>query len=233
MSRYTGTAEPRDRATAITAVAAIHIALAALLISGQRVEVVPANTTRTTLIDIALPPPPPPPDWGRVREEHGAAGKKAEPTPVVVPAPRVVVPATRPITAAPLAGSGRSASAGAAAAGSGPGAGGTGSGGGAGGSGGAGGIGSEARLLSGGLTRRDYRSLRAYASSAGRALLSIMVGADGHVANCAVANSSGDPNLDAALCAILQPRMHFSPARDTAGQPIAVRAYYVATWDRG
>ena len=162
----------------------------------------------------------------------GTAGKKAEPTPVVAPPRRVEVPATPPLPAAPVAGSGSGSSAGAADAGSGTGAGGSGSGRGAGGDGG-GGIGSEARLLSGGLSRRDYRSLRAYASPEGRALLAIMVGADGRVASCAVRNSSGDPRLDAALCAILQPRMRFAPALDRGGRPITVRAYYVATWDRG
>lgn len=231
MARYTGNTEPRDRATAITAVAAIHMVLAAYLISAPRIDPEPDKTAPMTLIDIAVPPSPPLPDPGRANEEQGEAGKEADPSPVVVPTPRVTVPAPLIIPAAPIAGSGNSASAGAAAVGSGPGAGGEGSGRGAGGNGG--GIGREARLLSGGLTRRDYRQLRAHSSPAGRAVLAIMVGSDGRVTGCAAVYSSGDPQLDSALCAILQPRMRFSPALDTAGQPITVRAHYVATWDRG
>lgn len=233
MARYTGNTEPRERVTAITAVAAIHMVLAAYLFSAPRVAPEPDNAAPMTLIDIAEPPPPPPPpEQGRASEEQGEAGKKADSTPVVAPVARVIVPAPLIIAAAPIAGSETSASAGAATAGSGPGAGGEGDGRGAGGNGG-GGIGREARLLSGGLTRRDYRQLRAYSSPAGRAVLAIRVGSDGRVVSCTAAQSSGDPVLDAALCAILQPRMRFAPALDTAGQPIPVRAHYVASWDRG
>lgn len=232
MARYTGNTEPRDRATAITAVAALHMVLAAYLIGAPRIVPEPDNDAPMTLIDIAEPPPPPPPpEPGQASKEQGEAGKNADPTPVVAPAPRFTVPSPLIIAAAPIAGSGTSASAGAAAAGSGSGAGGQSSGLGAVGNGG--GIGREARLLSGGLTRRDYRSLRAHSIPAGRAVLAIMVGSDGRVTNCTAAYSSGDPALDAAICAILQPRMRFAPALDSAGQPIPVRAHYVAIWDRG
>ncbi|MDQ3143556.1 MAG: energy transducer TonB, partial [Pseudomonadota bacterium] len=102
-----------------------------------------------------------------------------------------------------------------------------------GGSGGGGGIGTEARLLSGGLTRSDYRRLRSYNAPEGRARLAIMVGTSGRVTGCQIANSSGDLALDSALCAILAPRMQWAAARDTSGTPIEVRVYYIATWDRG
>lgn len=232
MSSYRARPSRPDRAKAIVAVVAVHVALAALILSGQSSLPEVAGRVRTVLIDIEPPPPPPPvPDPGRARDEEGVAGKKAEPTPVVAPQPKIVVPAKPPIPAAPIAGTGSSSSAGAASAGSGPGAGGSGTGRGGGGSGG-GGIGVQARLLSGGLTRRDYRQLRGFGPPSGQAVLAIMVGPGGRVESCAIADTSGDAGLDATLCAILQQRMRWAAARDTRGQPIPVRAYYVATWDR-
>ena len=79
------------------------------------------------LIDIEEPPPPQAETQvGKAKEEEGAAGKKAEPTPVVAPEPKIVVPAKPPVVAAPIAGMGASSNAGAALAGTGPGAGGAG-----------------------------------------------------------------------------------------------------------
>jgi protein TonB len=221
MPSYRDPPSRSDRAKAITAVVMVHGVLAALILTSPRVAPQLAETVRTTLITITQPPPPPPPavpEAGRAREEEGAAGKKAEPTPVVAPKPKIVVPARPPLPAAPIAGSGSAPSAGAAAAGTGPGAGGAGSGRGGGGTGDGGGIGEDARLLSGGLTRRDYRRLRGFAIPSGRAVLAILIGPDGRVAQCSTRQSSGDPRLDAELCAIMQPRMQWSPARDRSGR---------------
>ena len=219
----------RDRAKAIAAVALVHAGMAALLlIRPDSIELSPEAPT-PVLIEIAPPPPPPPPvepRAGRTREEKGAAGKKADPTPVVAPPARI--PAPTPLPAAPVAGTGSASTAGAAEAGTGPGAGGSGTG------RGGGGIGVPARLVSGGLTRGDYRSIRgiARAASSGRARLAIIVGANGRVERCSIANSSGNAEIDATLCAIVQPRMRWAAARDTAGNPISVGIYYVATWQR-
>jgi protein TonB len=232
MSTYRDSITRSDRARAISFVIAVHAALGALLLSGTRHLPAIDEPVRTTLIDVELtpPPPPPPPDAGRAPDKEGAAGRKAEPTPVIAPKPKIVIPARTPVIAAPVAGTGAAANAGAASAGSGPGAGGSGSGRGGGGSGG--GIGSAARLVSGGLTRWDYRRLRPFNAPSGQARLAIMVGTDGRVTSCRVNDSSGDAVLDSTLCAILEPRMRWVPARDPGGTPISVQIYYIATWER-
>jgi protein TonB len=233
MSSYRDAPTRSDRAKAIIAVIAVHAALFALVLTSKQPLPNAIENVRTVLIDIAEPPPPPPPpppDVGRAAEEEGAAGKKAEPSPVVAPKPRIVVPAPTPLPAAPVAGSGSAASAGAASAGSGTGAGGSGSGRGGGGTGG--GIGSDARLVSGGLSRRDYRRLRTASAPSGRAVLGILIGPDGRVSQCSTRESSGDQALDAALCDILQPRMVWAPARDRSGRPLTVGILYTAIWSR-
>lgn len=235
MATYRDPSTRADRAKAITAVAVVHLGMAGLLLlGGEAADAPTAGQAPTQLIDITLPPPPPPPPppepAAQPDREAGAAGRKAEPAPIVLPPPRIALPSPNPLPTAPVAGIGSAASAGAANAGTGPGAGGTGDGRGGGGAGG--GIGEDARLLSGGLNRRDYRQLRTFDAPGGRAMLAILIGPDGRVAECSTHRSSGDRALDAALCAILQPRMRWSPARDRSGRPLTVGLYYVATWGR-
>lgn len=234
MSNYRARPSRPDRAKAIAAVVAVYAAIGALLLIRPDLALEPTRPAPTVLIDIEPPLPPPPPiepQVGRTRDEQGAAGKKADPTPVVAPEPKIAVPSPQLLPAAQVAGSGSSPNSGATNAGTGTGGGGSGNGRGGGGPGG-GGIGIEARLLSGGLSRSDYRSLRRLGASSGAARLAILVGPDGRVARCGVANSSGNAELDRALCAILEPRMRWASARDKAGNPISVQIYYVTTWQR-
>lgn len=226
-----------DRSKAILAAAMVHLGMAGLLLLEDNAAGPPmTGQPATTLIDITIPPPPPPlpPPEPAVKpdREAGAAGLKAEPTPIVLPPPRIALPAVNPLPAAPVAGSGSAASAGSASAGSGPGAGGAGDGRGGGGAGEGGGIGENARLMSGGLNRHDYRYLRAFDAPSGRAVLAILVGPDGRIVECSTRQSSGNPALDAALCAILQPRMRWAPARDRGGRPLTVGIFYTAVWSR-
>ena len=221
-----------DRAKALGAMTLVYAAIGALLLIRPDPPAIHHPPPPTVLIDIEpqRPPPPVEPRAARTRDDEGAAGKKADPTPVVAPPARL--PAPTPLPAAPVAGTGSAPTAGAAQTGNGPGAGGSGAGRGGGGNGG--GIGTLARLISGGLTRSDFRSIRdiARGASSGQARLAITVGPDGRVARCSIANSSGDPEVDAALCAIVEPRMRWAAARDIAGNPISVGVYYVATWQR-
>ena len=235
MSIYRPRPSRRDRAKAIAAVTAVHLAMVALLLIGDGTDGPRLGSQAPTiLIDVPLPPPPPPPPEpaAKADRETGAAGRKAEPTPIVLPPPRIALPTPNPLPAAPIAGTGSAPTAGPASAGSGPGAGGTGDGRGGGGAGGGGGIGEDAQLLYGGLNRRDYRHLRSFDAPGGRAMLAILIGPDGRVVECSTHRSSGDPALDAALCAILQPRMRWAPARDRSGRALTVGLYYVATWGR-
>lgn len=236
MARYRAEPTRPDKAKAIAAVAIVYtiIVAAVLLMPGDAPTRLPESEP-TVLIDVVETPPPQPPpeeEQGRAEEEEGAAGRKAEPTPVVAPAPRVEVPAPSPVTAAPIAGSGTAASAGAATSGTGPGAGGSGSGRGGGGSGGGGGIASEARLLGGNSARLPARLLRVFTADRGLAHLWLTIAASGRVSDCSVLQSSGDAAVDQALCNVMLRQSRWEPARDSQGRAITVRLRYTATWTK-
>ena len=151
---YRASPSRADRAKAVAGTVALYaVIIAAVLLIPAGSPLRLGEDEPTVLIDINdLPEPQPPPETepGKAREEEGAAGKKAEPTEVVVPEPKRVVPAKSPVVAAPIAGTGSAATAGAATTGTGPGAGGSGTGRGGGGSGGGG---SPAQWISGGLRK--------------------------------------------------------------------------------
>lgn len=237
MRRYTDPNTRVDRANAVVWVVAVHLALAALMTAGTRTkDVAPVPPPTTQLIEIAPdkpPPPPPPAQKEAASAEQGDAGKRAVATPVVAPEPQVRVETANPLRVARIADAGAASSAGAASAGSGSGAGGAGSGLGGGDIGGAGiAIGQNARLLNGGLSRRDYRLLKSFSAPEGRAVVAILVGPQGTVERCRIAQSSGDERADRALCAILVPRMVWAPARDQYGRPVTVGIDYTAIWSR-
>jgi protein TonB len=230
-------AEPTrsDRAKAIASVAAIYAAMiAAMMLVRTDTSPPTVESTPPTLIEIREPPPPPPPEpqTGKAKEEEGAVGKKAEPTPIVVPTPKIVVPANPPVAAAPIAGTGLSPNAGAANAGTGPGAGGSGTGRGGGGSGGGGGIGSEARLLGGNSAKLPRWMLRQFAADRGYGFLWLTISESGRVTDCNVLQSAGSPEVDQALCNLMLQRSRWAPARDKQGNPIAVKLRYTATWSK-
>ena len=134
VSSYQGTADRPDRAKAIAAVVAVHVALAFIILTGLNVQMARDAIETLTTINISEPPPPPPVQPPpkpaskpqAMKKPEGAAAKKAEPTPVVAPQPKLPVPS--PIRAAKVAGTGAATASGAAAAGSGTGAGGAGNG---------------------------------------------------------------------------------------------------------
>lgn len=225
-----------DKAKAIAGVAFVYA-----LIAGAVILMPPDSTLRqdegepTVLIDVRDPPkpkPPPPDDPGKAEKEEGAAGKKAEPTPVVAPRTVVEVPARPPVAAAPVAGTGSATTAGAATSGTGPGAGGSGTGRGGGGSGGGGGIGSEARLLGGNSARLPSRLLNVFAADRGYGHLWLTISEMGRVADCTVLQTTGNAAVDRELCDLMVRRSRWSPARDRQGNPISVKVRYTATWSK-
>ena len=244
-----------DRIKAMALVVGLHLALGAALIAGLGGEVVRQASESLVTFDVAPPPPMPEPEpeleppaprteqSARAAEEQaGAADLAARPAPVVVLPPAIRIPLPAPLETAderaPVVG--RDASAGAAsisgvgrgAGGSGEGSGGGGTdGGGAGGAGAGGGPAEEARLLTGNLTARDYRRIRSFGSTRGQATLAIEVSAQGQLTRCLPLGGSGNPALDAELCALLT-RTRWAPARDRNGAPVAVALRYVARWDR-
>ncbi|HEY0627892.1 MAG TPA: energy transducer TonB [Sphingomicrobium sp.] len=235
MSNYRAAPSRPDKAKAIAGVAAVYAAIVgAVLLMPADSPLRVGEQEPTVLIDVKeLPEPQPPPEEqpGRAEEEEGAAGKKAEPTPVVAPQPRIEVPARPPVTAAPIAGTGNAATAGAATTGTGPGAGGSGTGRGGGGSGG-GGIGTEARLLGGNSSKLPSRLLRGFAADRGYGHLWLTVTETGRVSDCSVMQSTGDAQVDQALCGLMVRQSRWAPARDRQGRPISVKVRYTATWTK-
>lgn len=217
-----------DRAKAIAGVVLVYAAmLASLLLVRTSVPARAPGEVPPVLIDISEPPPPPPePETGKAKEEEGAAGKKAEPTEVVVPKPPVELPTKPPLPAAPIAGSGTSSNAGAANVGTGPGAGGSGTGRGGGGSGG----GVAAQWVSGGLQNSDYPRSALRSHLTGRVSVRFTVLTNGRISNCRVVASSGSPLLDATTCRLLTERLRFRPARNSAGAPIESEIGSDYTW---
>jgi protein TonB len=229
MSSYTGTADRPERAKAIAAVVAVHVALAAVILTGLNGRVVRAAVETLKTFDVRLPPPPPPPPPPaakphQMKKPAGAPARKAEATPIVAPQPRI--PVQSPIPAAKIAGTGSASTSGAGTSGTGTGAGGSGNG-----PGGGGDYSrfTPARLIRN-LTRGDYQQLAAGRLPAGRAMLALRVEPSGVPSNCRVVRSSGDSVVDGGLCPLVVNRLRFRPALDDQGRPIAYQLQYVATW---
>jgi len=232
MAAYIGTAR-NDRARALVGVLIVHVLLGAVILTGLNVRNVQQVVERFKTFDVKeeVPPPPPPPpprEAAKAKEDEGASGRKAEPAPIVVPKPEIVLPSKPPVAAAPVAGTGSATSAGASSSGSGTGAGGSGTGRGGGGSGDFSGF-TPAQLIRN-LSRHDYRDLTGGRLSDGRAMVSLQLDADGIPTTCRVVRSSGDAYVDSGLCPLIQSRLRFRPALDPQGQPIPYRLDYVASW---
>jgi protein TonB len=232
MSSYTGTADRPDRAKAIAAVIAVHAALAFGILTGLDVKIVGQAVEQLKTFDFREPPPPPPPEPPfqpqprpkQARLEEGAAGRKANPSPIVAPKPRLPVPS--PIPAAPIAGTGSGTTAGAANSGTGTGAGGSGIG--RGGGGDYSGF-TPARRVSR-IPDREYRRLAATGIASGSVGVTIKVNTDGGVSNCRVARTSGDSSVDALMCQLTLRYVRFSPARDASGRPVAQDVTFFPNW---
>lgn len=233
MSTYRGSADLRSRTKAIAAVAVIHVALAAAILTGLNVKIAERVVDKLQTIDIRLPrpepkPPPPPParEPKKVELEEGAAGKKAEPTPVVAPKPRI--PVQSPIPAAPVAGAGSATTAGAANQGTGTGAGGSGTG------RGGGGVDytkfTPAQRISR-IPNSQYRRLVASSGQRrGTVGITLKVNTDGSPSNCRIARSSGNAVTDSLMCQLALQYVRFRPARDDRGRPVAQDITWYPDW---
>lgn len=230
MSSYLGTADRPDRAKAIAAVVAVHVALAFVIVTGLNVRMVAQAVEHLKTFNLQTPPPPPPvppppkpQPKPKMKQPEGAPAKKAEPTPVVAPPPRI--PAPSPIPAARVAGTGSASTSGAAASGSGTGAGGSGYGIGGGGTGSF----TPARKLTK-IPNREYRRFASTGIPTGSVAISIRVNPDGSVSNCRIVRTSGSPYADSLMCQLTQEYVRFSPARDPSGRAIAEDVTWVPNW---
>jgi periplasmic protein TonB len=234
MAAYRAT--PReDRAKALAGVLLVHVVLGAVILTGLNVENVRHVVEQLKTFDITEEPPPPPlppppqPRADRAKEEEGAAGKKAEPSPVVVPKPKIEVPAKPPVTAAPVAGTGNETRSGAASYGTGPGAGGTGSGRGGGGSGDFSGYTPAQRITK--IPDSEYRRIIAKSGQrSGRIGITLKVNTDGRPSNCRIARTSGNPTVDSLFCELAVAYVRFRPATNAEGQPVAQDVTWHPDW---
>lgn len=232
MSTYRGTAEGADRTKAIAAVVAVHVALAAIIISGLNVRMIGHAVEVLKTFDISEPPPPPPvppskppPKPQPQQKPPGAEAPKAQPTPVVAPQPKI--PVTSPIPAAKVAGTGSSATSGAGNSGNGTGAGGYGNGLGGGGAGF-----TPAQKISK-IPNQEYRRLVAASGmDRGTVGLTVRVTTEGEASNCRVIRSSGNGMADALMCQLTERYVRFRPARDPYGRAVAQDITWYPNWFR-
>lgn len=80
------------------------------------------------------------------------------------------------------------------------------------------------------VTDSDYPAAAIRAEEQGTTRFRLAVGADGRVAGCTVTASSGSSALDAKTCSIMQKRARFTPARDTAGNPVGDTVSNAIRW---
>jgi protein TonB len=216
---------PRERATALFAVAFVQLGLGLVLLRGFHVDVAHPGDIVQQLIAVTLAkPPPPPPPILPVQppprpQHHQAAAPKSEPAkPGGSPGPQ---PAHAPPSVTPVVAVAPTAAPSGGGTGSGP-ALGAGAGGGAGGYGyGGDGGGTELEQIAGEITPRDYpRDLRE-AGIGGVVGILFRVEPNGRVSRCTVTRSSGVPELDALTCRLIQQRFLYRPSTDRYGRPIA------------
>ncbi len=227
------TADNPDRIKALGGVAVVHLGLVAIILSGLTVHTASRTTDRLSIFDIReVPPPPPPPPPSpkaqRAKEKEGTPAKKALPTPVVAPPPKIIIPYKPPVPAARLASTGSAATAGASTAGTGTGAGGSGSGLGGGGNDFSGFT--PAQRISR-IPDREYRQLLAASGRrTGTVGITLKVNTDGAPSNCRIARSSGDRNVDSLMCDLALQYVRFRPARNNHGRPVAQDITWYPGW---
>lgn len=234
MSSYQATADRGQRAKAIAAVLAVHIALAFIILTGLNVQMVSRAVDKLITINLNVPPAPPvkrptvAPKPQQSKKPKAAPAKRASQPPVVVSPQTLPIPS--PVIAAKIAGTGIAATSGATSSGNGSGAGGAAIGTGAGGYTDYSRF-SPARLISN-IPNSEYRRLAAAGLPSGAVGVVILVGSNGQVSNCRIERSSGDSAIDALVCQLTLAYVRFDPARDPTGRPVAQDITYFPNWRR-
>lgn len=85
-------------------------------------------------------------------------------------------------------------------------------------------------ITSGWIHGGDYPKAALKRRSQGVTQIRIRVTAAGRAENCQVFQSAGDPELDAAACAVVTSRTRFRPATDSAGKPTWQYAMLPVRW---
>lgn len=226
----------KSRWTAACSVVIVHGLLGYALIAGLNVRIVPALADTLKIFEVREAPPPPPVEQApaQTRAHQGAAAppnKVAVPKPIVAPPPIVRIDVPRPNPAPPVPAAGSAATAGATSKdGPGTGSGGAGAGTGSGGSGSGAGGGTGATLIAGRIRDSDYPRRASKARAGGTVITRFSVGTDGRASGCRVTTSSGNAELDATTCRLIEQRFRYEPARDGQGRPVAEVKGWKQTW---
>jgi protein TonB len=226
-------APTHDRIAPAIAAIAVQAALLYALVVGLAVQFRAPADTSIALFGIAADPPPPPlvkivPERVRSKRPEGAAAPpnlRSRATEIAAPPPIVPLDLPPPVIAAPIPAIGADASSGAATiAGPGTGSGGIGNGTGSGGSGdGDGGGGADEtppRHLKGRLKDSDYPRGLGDEGISGTVGVRYVVAVNGRVTDCDVTRSSGNADLDATTCRLIEQRFRYAPSRDARGRPV-------------
>jgi periplasmic protein TonB len=232
-------ASDRIKAGAITFI--LQMLFGYVLISAFGIRLVPVIDDSLKVFDLAVPPPLPPPEKPKRSripspKREGAASPpnlRAKPTEIMAPKPVIPLIIPPPVIVAPMPAMGSRNSAGAAERpGPGTGSGGQGRGTGSGDSGdgeGSGG-GEPLRWLRGKLHDSDYPNALSDAGIGGMVSVQFRVEPDGRVSDCSVTRSSGNRELDAMTCRLIQTRYRFRAPRDASGRPLSATVIEDHEW---
>jgi protein TonB len=230
--------QDRDKAKSALGVAFLHGLLGYALLIGFGVEIDRRRDGALKIFDVAVPPPPPT-DTEPVATGDGPEGAASAPNleareaPVVAPRPKVRLDRPQPVSAAPETAMGSDSSAGAAqrvGPDQGSGGAGSGTGSGLGGNGSGGGGGAKARWLRGRIVDSDYPRAASRAGATGVVIVRFTVGPDGRASGCAIAKSSGNTELDATTCALIERRFRYEPARGADGRAVPSAMGWKQSW---
>ena len=227
-------ADPSSRIGGALIAIALQAGILCALFFGLALRVPEVVRDPLTLFVTAPPPPPPPPVVPPKHRTKGHVGAAApanrKSTATEVQAPKPVVPPVKPppIVAAPTLNVGVQATQGAApVAGPGSGAGGTGNGTGSGGQGDGDGGGDDTppRQIGGRMRIDDLPPDLMAMGIRGTVGVRYAVEVNGAVDDCRVTRSSGNRELDALTCRLIETRFRYRPSLDGDGHP--VKAYVV------
>lgn len=204
---FTNRRSARERGAGIAGVALVHIALAALVVTGLSTEITRAifsGPIKARNIEDPVPPPPPPDPQPETTATLRPVVVPPVPNPLpqpnfiettttlpplgddIIPGPLPPIgdlgPATRPL-ADPIAATPRN---------------------------------NPLKWIS----DSDYKSRWIREGLSGTAGFRLEIGADGKVADCRITRSTGHAELDRATCALIAGRAKFDPARDTNGAAV-------------
>ena len=80
------------------------------------------------------------------------------------------------------------------------------------------------------ISDNDYPASALRDEEQGTTGFRLTIGPDGRVTNCTITSSSGSAALDTTTCRIMRSRAHFTPARDSNGQPTTDTQSARITW---